>query len=74
MAGRSLALAGLRRAGEAADDDRRALSLVRETGDPAAEILALVVAAIVALEAVIPAAGRNWPGRPARSRPTSPAG
>jgi predicted ATPase/DNA-binding CsgD family transcriptional regulator len=51
LAGRSLALAGLRRTGEAAGDGRRALALARETGDPATEALALVVSAIVALEA-----------------------
>jgi hypothetical protein len=50
LAGRSLALAGLHRAGEAGDG-RRALALARETGDPAAEALALVLSAIVALEA-----------------------
>ena len=51
LAGRSLALAGLRRADEAAGDGRRALDLARETGDPAGEVLALVISAIVALEA-----------------------
>jgi predicted ATPase/DNA-binding CsgD family transcriptional regulator len=51
LAGRSLALARLRRAGEAADDGRRALALARETADPAAEVLVLVLSAIVALEA-----------------------
>jgi DNA-binding CsgD family transcriptional regulator/tetratricopeptide (TPR) repeat protein len=51
LAGRSLALAGLRRAGEAAGDGRRAVALARETGDPAAEILALVLLAIVTMEA-----------------------
>jgi predicted ATPase/DNA-binding CsgD family transcriptional regulator len=51
LAGRSLALAWLSRAGEAAGDGRRALALARETGDPAAEVLVLVLSAIVALEA-----------------------
>jgi DNA-binding CsgD family transcriptional regulator len=51
LAGRSLALARLRRAGEAAGDGRRALALARETGDPAAEVLVLVFLSIVALEA-----------------------
>jgi predicted ATPase/DNA-binding CsgD family transcriptional regulator len=51
LAGRSLALARLRRTGEAADDGRRALALARESDDPAAEVLALVLSAIVALEA-----------------------
>ena len=51
LAGRSLALAGLRRAGEAAGDGRLAVALARETGDRPAEVLALVLSAIVALEA-----------------------
>jgi predicted ATPase/DNA-binding CsgD family transcriptional regulator len=51
LAGRSLALAALRRTGEAADDSRRALALARETGDPATEVLVLVLSAIVAMEA-----------------------
>ena len=51
LAGRSLALARLRRSGEAADDGRRALAVARETGDPAAEVLVLVLSAVVALEA-----------------------
>jgi DNA-binding CsgD family transcriptional regulator len=51
LTGRSLALTGLRRTGEAADDGRHALALARETGDPATEALALVLSAIVALEA-----------------------
>ena len=51
LAGRSLALAGLRRAGDAAGDGRHALALARETGDPAAEALALMISVIVALEA-----------------------
>ena len=57
LAGRSLALAALHRAGEAAGDGRRALVLARETGDPAAEVLALVISAIVALEAGDPGGG-----------------
>jgi predicted ATPase/DNA-binding CsgD family transcriptional regulator len=51
LAGRSLALAALRRAGEAAGDGRRALALAREIRDPATEVLVLVFSAIVALEA-----------------------
>jgi tetratricopeptide (TPR) repeat protein len=51
LGGRSLALAGLRRAGEAADEGRRALALARETGDPAGEVLVQVLLAIVVLEA-----------------------
>jgi non-specific serine/threonine protein kinase len=57
LAGRSLALTGLRRAGEAAGDGRHAVALARETGDPAAEVLALVLSAIVALEAGDPGGG-----------------
>jgi len=57
LAGRSLALAALRRSGEAADDGRRALALAREAGDSAAEVLALVISAIVALEAGDPGCG-----------------
>jgi predicted ATPase/DNA-binding CsgD family transcriptional regulator len=57
LAGRSLALAALRRAAEAAGDGRRALAVARETGDPAAEVLALVISAIVALELGDPGGG-----------------
>jgi predicted ATPase/class 3 adenylate cyclase/DNA-binding CsgD family transcriptional regulator len=51
LAGRSLVLTSLGRAGEAADDARRAVALAREISDPAAEVLALVYSAVVVLEA-----------------------
>ena len=51
LAGRSLALARLGQAAEAADDGRRALALAREIGDPAAEVWVRVLLSIAALEA-----------------------
>jgi DNA-binding CsgD family transcriptional regulator len=43
-------MAGLRPAGEAVGDGRLALAMARETGDPAGEVLVLVLLAIVLLE------------------------
>ena len=74
LRGRSGALANLGRIAEAADDGRRSLALARELGYPAGEALALERLAVAALRPATSTARCSWPGRPSRSRPTSPAG
>ena len=72
LAGRSVTLANLGRISEAVDDGRRSLALARQLGDPGAEVLALVNLSIAAWYAAIVTAPSGWPGRPSRSKPTSP--
>jgi hypothetical protein len=74
VAGRSVALALLGRFAEAAEDGRRALALARELGYPAVRRGPWGFSASAPITPAISIAWSGLPGRPSRSRPTSPAG
>jgi predicted ATPase len=73
LAGRAAALALIGRHAEAAGEARRALAVAREIAYPLGQVLALHGLAIAAGSAGDLDGGSDWPGRPGRLPPESPA-
>jgi predicted ATPase len=73
LAGRAAVLRIMGRTAEAAGDARRALALAREIGDPAGNSWPWSISVSTPIMPASTTKRFNWPGRPGRSRPGSPA-